>query len=257
MNPLPQIQGLTRVCAATGQSLGPGDAYHAVLVEDNGQFVRRDYALSAWPGPPEGAIAHWQARVPVQEPKRRLTINDELLLECVVRLADTTEPAKLNFRYVVALLLLRADGALLLEERPPEGLWGGLASPPMFASEAEALAWCDENVGRLSAVRRLPAYAHAFTHFDFTLYPVVVDVDAACELEGHRWFDPARPARIGLSKPAVDLMRAKRRPDGRWPLDRVHPGRIHFAFEDGVGEPSRWNTLRALRVLRWWDGAPA
>lgn len=59
------------------------------------------------------------------------------------------------------------------------------------------------------------------------------------------------------AKEAVDLVRAKRRPDGRWPLDRVHPGRVHFAFEDGVGEPSRWNTLRALRVLRWWDGGPA
>jgi hypothetical protein len=55
---------------------------------------------------------------------------------------------------------------------------------------------------------------------------------------------------------AVELVRAKRRPDGRWALDRTHPGRVHFAFDDGVGRPSRWNTLRALRVLRWWD-APA
>jgi hypothetical protein len=54
---------------------------------------------------------------------------------------------------------------------------------------------------------------------------------------------------------AVDLVRTKRQPDGRWLLDRVHPGRVHFAFEDGVGKPSRWNTLRALRVLAWWDGS--
>jgi hypothetical protein len=59
------------------------------------------------------------------------------------------------------------------------------------------------------------------------------------------------------AKEAVDVVRAKRQPDGRWPLDRVHPGRVHFAFDGGVGEPSRWNTLRALRVLRWWDGDPA
>jgi hypothetical protein len=56
------------------------------------------------------------------------------------------------------------------------------------------------------------------------------------------------------AKEAVDLVRAKRRPEGWWLLDRVHPGRVHFAFEGGTGEPSRWNTLRALRVLRWWDG---
>jgi hypothetical protein len=53
---------------------------------------------------------------------------------------------------------------------------------------------------------------------------------------------------------AVELVRSKRQPDGRWLLDRVHPGRVHFALDAGVGEPSRWNTLRALRVLDWWEG---
>ncbi|HUJ05426.1 MAG TPA: squalene cyclase [Streptosporangiaceae bacterium] len=52
---------------------------------------------------------------------------------------------------------------------------------------------------------------------------------------------------------AVAIVRSRRRPDGRWPLDRIHPGRVHFDVESGVGTPSRWNTLRALRVLRWWD----
>jgi len=50
---------------------------------------------------------------------------------------------------------------------------------------------------------------------------------------------------------AVGLVRTKRRPDGRWLLDHVHPGRVHFHLEQ-AGAPSRWNTLRALRVLRWW-----
>jgi hypothetical protein len=53
---------------------------------------------------------------------------------------------------------------------------------------------------------------------------------------------------------AVELVRSRRQPDGRWLLDRVHPGRVHFALGGGVGEPSRWNTLRALRVLDWWQG---
>jgi hypothetical protein len=53
---------------------------------------------------------------------------------------------------------------------------------------------------------------------------------------------------------AVEVVRSKRQPDGQWLLDRVHPGRVHFALEGGVGEPSRWNTLRALRVLDWWEG---
>ena len=52
---------------------------------------------------------------------------------------------------------------------------------------------------------------------------------------------------------AIDVVRTKRQADGRWLLDRIHPGRVHFDLED-VGAPSRWNTLRALRVLGWWDG---
>jgi hypothetical protein len=52
---------------------------------------------------------------------------------------------------------------------------------------------------------------------------------------------------------AIDVVRSKRRPDGRWPLDAIHPGRVHFDIEAGVGDPSRWNTLRAIRVLEWWE----
>lgn len=54
---------------------------------------------------------------------------------------------------------------------------------------------------------------------------------------------------------AVEVVRSKRQPDGRWLLDRIHPGRVHFDLEPEVGTPSRWNTLRALRVLDWWDDA--
>jgi len=52
---------------------------------------------------------------------------------------------------------------------------------------------------------------------------------------------------------AIDLLRSKQQPDGTWLLENTHPGAIHFAFEDGDGRPSRWNTLRALRVLRWYE----
>jgi hypothetical protein len=52
---------------------------------------------------------------------------------------------------------------------------------------------------------------------------------------------------------AMDLLRSKQQPDGTWLLENTHRGKIHFALEDGDGRPSRWNTLRALRVLNWFD----
>jgi len=56
---------------------------------------------------------------------------------------------------------------------------------------------------------------------------------------------------------AIDRVAAKRDADARWPLETRHPGRMPVEMDDGVGRPSRWNTLRALRVLNWWEGAGA
>ena len=56
---------------------------------------------------------------------------------------------------------------------------------------------------------------------------------------------------------AVDHLRSRRLEDGGWPVDWSLPGRVWFDVNDGVGKPSRWVTLRALRVLKWWDGGNA
>jgi len=52
---------------------------------------------------------------------------------------------------------------------------------------------------------------------------------------------------------AIDLLRSKQQPNGTWLLENTHPGKVHFALEHVDGQPSQWNTLRALRVLRWFD----
>jgi hypothetical protein len=54
---------------------------------------------------------------------------------------------------------------------------------------------------------------------------------------------------------ATLLVASKRDGDGRWPLEITHPGRMPVETDEGEGRPSRWNTLRALRVLRWHEQA--
>ena len=56
---------------------------------------------------------------------------------------------------------------------------------------------------------------------------------------------------------AIDLLRSKRQPDGTWLLENTHPGKVHFALEHGDGRRSRWNTLRAMRVLSWYERSAA
>lgn len=52
---------------------------------------------------------------------------------------------------------------------------------------------------------------------------------------------------------AIDLVESKRDQDGRWPLEIQHPGQMPIEIDAGVGQPSRWITLRALRVLKWYS----
>jgi hypothetical protein len=54
---------------------------------------------------------------------------------------------------------------------------------------------------------------------------------------------------------AVQRVRGKQQADGTWLLENTHPGETQLPLEDGDGLPSRWNTLRALRVLDWYDAA--
>ena len=71
-------------------------------------------------------------------------------------------------------------------------------------------------------------------------------------LRGLEYFRGAdrRDARLAE---AVEVVRGKRQDDGTWLLENTHPGAVHIRLDDGDGRPSRWNTLRARRVLDWWD----
>jgi A/G-specific adenine glycosylase len=112
-------------------------------------------------------------------------------------------------RVAYALIARDRQGAILLERRAPTGLWGGLWTFPQFDSRDDALAWAGARFScDLATTQALPAYEHAFTHFDLTLHPIVVEitpqrVEAA---DAYAWYSRRTPARIGLAKPVVDLL---------------------------------------------------
>jgi hypothetical protein len=75
-------------------------------------------------------------------------------------------------------------------------------------------------------------------------------------LRGLDHLQDARAKRDPRAEEAIALLREKRRGDGRWTVQNKHAGETHFDLE-AAGAPSRINTLRALRVLRWWDRGEA
>ncbi|MGD0707046.1 MAG: hypothetical protein ABSA51_01185 [Anaerolineaceae bacterium] len=76
-------------------------------------------------------------------------------------------------------------------------------------------------------------------------YDVLVSLD---------YFQECRAERDDRLQDAINLLMSKRNSDGTWDLQNRHPGKTFFEMEE-VGKPSRWNTLRALRVLKWWIAA--
>ena len=73
-------------------------------------------------------------------------------------------------------------------------------------------------------------------------------------LRGLEYFRSIAADRDERLEDAIAVLRGKRRADGRWPAQNRHPGQTFFELER-AGQPSRMNTLRALRVLGWWDDA--
>lgn len=73
-------------------------------------------------------------------------------------------------------------------------------------------------------------------------------------LRGLDYFQRVRAPRDARFAEAIELVLSKRRKDGTWTVQHRHAGRAFFEME-AAGQPSRWNTLRALRVLKWWDPA--
>lgn len=115
-----QIQGTSRRCARTGRDLKPGERIFSVLFDRDGQWVREDIAAEAWTEPPAAAFSFWQTRVPAGKDDHRPRLDDEMLRELFQRLEQATEPRQVQFRYVLALWLMRRK-QLRFEEVQREG----------------------------------------------------------------------------------------------------------------------------------------
>ncbi len=119
------IPALTKRCTASGRPLRPGETYHSVLVEIDGQWIRQDYAAENWTGPPPGTIAHWVGTVPpppadahASQPVTDLT----MLLRLLESPPDTGRQAESEQlrRYVAALILLQQRRLRLVRTDPAD-----------------------------------------------------------------------------------------------------------------------------------------
>jgi hypothetical protein len=97
------------ICAVTGEPIHAGETFHAALRETPIGLERVDVKLSAWDGlSKDHLLASWVTKMPSPtEEKKKLFVDDEVLVTLFERLADTTETVKVRFRFVLGLILMR------------------------------------------------------------------------------------------------------------------------------------------------------
>lgn len=135
--------------------------------------------------------------------------------QCVARRDDRVaelpapRPRKALPEREVTLLVLHAAGRVLLERRPPVGIWGGLLSLPELPADAEPVAYCEQRLGlRIGAAAPAPSFTHGFTHFRLRIRPLVCAVDAAGQAAepGLAWLAGTELAQAALPAPIRGLL---------------------------------------------------
>jgi A/G-specific adenine glycosylase len=109
----------------------------------------------------------------------------------------------------VTLLLLRADDRVLLEARPPAGIWGGLLSLPELPAGEAAADYCARRLGvNINAVSPAPTFIHGFTHFRLHIQPLLCEVSVRPRLAepGLRWVEMSALAQAALPAPIRKIL---------------------------------------------------
>jgi A/G-specific adenine glycosylase len=230
------LPGIGRSTAGAILALSRGER-HSILDGNVKRVLARYFGIEGFPGEPRIEKTLWQlaeqctpdARVAdytqaIMDLGATLCVRTRPLCpmcplqqHCVARiehkqaLLPTPRPKKARpQRSAFVVIVMDVDGAVLLEQRPATGLWGGLWTFPQFEDHASLDAWLALHASTSSLGEPLPTYHHAFTHFDLALQPYLVKFTRGSRVEetGRLWYRPDQPARIGLAKPAVDLIRA-------------------------------------------------
>jgi A/G-specific adenine glycosylase len=113
-------------------------------------------------------------------------------------------------RHTFMLLAMHSDNVLLVQ-RSPHGIWGGLWCLPEFASPEAARAFLAEHAAGpgAQAPQPLASIDHSFTHFDLTITPLLARCDASTGVADARptlWYDPRNPPAVGLPAPIKVLL---------------------------------------------------
>ena len=203
------------------------------------RVLSRIYAISGWTGHKRVEQRLWQL-AEEYTPQQRITDYTQAIMDlgatlctarrpncgdcpfaadCQAHLANqvacypTARPRKTKpVRATYMLLLQDTSGQVMLQQRPPSGIWGGLWSFPECPLETDIHHWCEQTLGlRIdTALQHHEKIRHSFSHFHLDIHPIVAQVHgrttAIMEPSDTLWYNTIQPDALGLPTPVKQLL---------------------------------------------------
>jgi len=240
------LPGVGRSTAGAVLSLALGQR-HAILDGNVKRVLARHFAVDGWPG--QAAVAHrlWELSETLT-PAARVANYNQAIMDIGATVCTRARPAcpscplastcsahlqanpaayperkptqTLPVRSARLLVVRDPAGRVLLERRPPTGVWGGLWSLPQTEPTADPLAWCaDRQLGDgAQVVAHWPARRHTFSHFHLDMHPVEIRLERpglrALDGDTTVWYKPDDPDARGLAAPIKTLLAELAGPKG-------------------------------------------
>jgi A/G-specific adenine glycosylase len=230
------LPGIGRSTAGAILALSRGER-HAILDGNVKRVLTRHFGVDGYPGTPAVERRLW-ALSEACTPSTRVAEYTQAVMDLGATVCTRTRPACLLCpvnadcvarerglqdrlpaprpraarpkREAWLIVAMRGGHQVLLEHRPPVGIWGGLWGLPEFPTRAHAEQWCREHLSGAGTPRVGDTVKHAFSHFDYQMRPLVVHcLGKAMSLrddDRFRWYDAEQPAKVGLPKPIATLV---------------------------------------------------
>ena len=236
LDDLMQLPGIGRSTA--GAILATAFNQRQPILDGNVKRVlTRVHAIEGWPGKHQISRKLWQLSDQFT-PDKRVAEYTQAMMDlgailctrskpdcpacpvkngCLARLEARTadfpfpKPKKiLPVKQTVLLILANGENEILLQQRPPVGIWGGLWSLPEFSQINDALLWCRQYDMQIIKQQALSRQRHTFSHFhlDYTPIRVLVKNPANNVLEGNQtvWYKAEQIKKLGLPAPVKRLL---------------------------------------------------
>ncbi len=231
-----ELPGIGRSTAGAILSLSLKQ-HHAILDGNVKRVLTRWLALEGWPGQKqiENELWDWAIRL---TPAERVEHYNQAMMDLGASLCSRSKPQcaicpmhddcgaylqgtptayptpKPNKKQIpvkqTCLLIMRCNESVWLQQRPAQGIWGGLFSFPEFTSANDAQNWLQQIGYPGTPISTLTAFRHTFSHFHLDITPLLVSLPhpahSIMEQTNELWYNLRQPSSVGLSAVTLKLL---------------------------------------------------